>query len=93
MRTERCFVFSPQEIEAIVKEYDENAEADYSGGRIIARVVGIAGRVIDELEIEEILSKMRPELSIGDKAEAIYEQNYQAFREDSCVIVIDNVRE
>lgn len=91
MHTEKCFAFSPQEVERIVQEYDPNAKVEYRGGRVTAVIEDMAGNEVDEFNFEEIVAEMRPELGIGGKAEAIYEQNYQTFRADSTVLVIDNV--
>ena len=74
----RCFGFSYEEVEDIIREWNSKAEAKYVGAIVQA----------------EILSKMRPELNISPNAVSIYcEVGYIYTRRGIDVIVIDGVQE
>lgn len=84
----RCFGFSYEEVEDIIREWNSKAEAKYVGA-IVQAELG------DELVyFAEILSKMRPELNISPNAVSIYcEVGYIHTRRGIDVIVIDGIQE
>ena len=84
----RCFGFSYEEVEDIIREWNSKAEAKYVGA-IVQAELG------DELVyFAEILSKMRPELNISPNAVSIYcEVGYIHTRHGIDVIVIDGIQE
>ena len=84
----RCFGFSYEEVEDIIREWNPKAEAKYVGA-IVQVELG------DELMyFAEILSKMRPELNISPNAVSIYcEIGYIYTHRGIDVIVIDGIQE
>ena len=84
----RCFGFSYEEVEDIIREWNSKAEAKYVGA-IVQAELG------DELiYFAEILSKMRPELNISPNAVSIYcEVGYIYTCRGIDVIVIDGIQE
>lgn len=84
----RCFGFSYEEVEDIIREWSPKAEAKYVGA-IVQVKLG------DELiYFAEILSKVRPELNISPNAVSIYcEVGYIYARRGIDVIVIDGIQE
>lgn len=84
----RCFGFSYEEVEDIIREWNYKAEAKYVGA-IVQAELG------DELVyFAEILSKMRPELNISPNAVSIYcEVGYIYTCRGIDVIVIDGIQE
>lgn len=84
----KCFGFSYEEVEDIIREWSPKAEAKYVGA-IVQVKLG------DELiYFAEVLSKMRPELDISPNAVSIYcEVGYIYTRREVNVIVIDGIQE
>lgn len=84
----KCFGFSYEEVEDIIREWSPKAEAKYVGA-IVQVKLG------DELiYFAEVLSKMRPELDISPNAVSIYcEVGYIYTRRGVNVIVIDGIQE
>lgn len=84
----KCFGFSYEEVEDIIREWSPKAEAKYVGA-IVQVELG------DELiYFAEVLSKMRPELDISPNAVSIYcEVGYIYTRREVNVIVIDGIQE
>ena len=84
----RCYGFSYEEVEDIIREWSPKAEAKYVGA-IVQVKLG------DELiYFAEVLSKMRPELDISPNAVSIYcEVGYIYTRREVNVIVIDGIQE
>ena len=84
----RCLAFSYEEAEEIIKEWTTRAKPVYEGC-VVRAFVG------DEpFEFAEVLSEVRPDLSIKSTAITIYSEiGYIYPRRGADVIVIDGIQE
>lgn len=84
----RCFAFSYEEAEKIIKEWSTSAVPEYEGCTVRASVEG------EPFEFAEVLAKVRPDLGIKSTAITIYSEiGYIYPRRGADVIVIDGIQE
>lgn len=91
MKKVHSFVLTEDDVNSIVKEFDEEATVSYEGGIVIVRSPKkVAGKPF-EADFGELLTNLHPELGLGDYPVAIYECGNQCFARDAAVVVIDGI--
>ena len=91
MKRVKCLVFTDDDVNDIIREFDEEATASYEGGIVIVRTPKkVAGKSF-EVEFGELVANLHPELGLGDYPVAIYECGNQCFAKDVAIVVIDGI--
>lgn len=91
MKNVPALAFTDEEVETICKEYDENAEPEYSGGNVFVNIMPNDSRTIMWLPFAEVLAKVRPELQVNPRAIAIYDFGNVIFNSKQVACVVMNV--
>lgn len=91
MKQVEALTFTDEEVENICREYDENAEPEYSGGNVFVNLMPENSRTIMWMPFAEILAKVRPELHVDPRAIAIYDFGNVIFNSKEIACVVMNV--
>lgn len=91
MKKIEALTFTDEEVESICKEYDKNAEPEYSGGNVFVNLMPEDSGTIIWMPFAEILAKVRPELHVDPRAIAIYDFGNVIFNSEEIACVVMNV--
>lgn len=91
MKNVPALAFTDEEVESICKEYDEQAEPEYSGGNVFVNLMREDARTPLWLPFAQVLSAVRPELHVNPKSIAVYDYGNVIFNNGDIACVVMNI--
>lgn len=90
----RCYGFSYDEVEATIKQWNDEAEVVYEGGIVRASTIDDINGGIEYTDFAKVLKRILPELKIAENAITMYvDFGYIYPRRGVDVLVIDGIQE